>query len=161
MPGQINDQGTLFSNQKKYNRIDVTEFTMLQFYFLSVVLNALAGYLLFFGDDAVLEFKNGFSLKNESFKFILGILAALIGLLKLLSPIEGDVPVVGDLVPAIAGLLSGFVLIFEYYRRRSSVEDSEQTEKINIILIGNRKIIGMAAFIAAALHFIFPRLLLL
>jgi len=134
---------------------------MLQFYFLSVVLNALAGYLLFFDEDAFPEFKNGFSINNESFKFIVGILAALIGLLKLLSPIEGDVPVVGDLIPAIVGLLCGFILIFEYYRNRSSVEDSEQTEKIRIILLGNRKIVGLVALIVAALHFIFPTLLLL
>ena len=138
---------------------------MLQFYFLSVLLNALAGYLLFFGDDAIPEFGNGFSLKDESFKFIVGILSALTGLLKLLSPIEGDVPVVGDLIPAIVGLLCGFVLIFEYYRSRSTIgnssEDSVQTEKIRIILLGNRKIIGFAALITAALHFIFPKVLLL
>ena len=138
---------------------------MLQFYFLSIVLNALAGCLLFFGDEAIPEFKNGFSLNNESFKFLLGIFTAITGLLKLLSPIEGDVPVVGDLAPAIVGLLCGFILIFEYYRNRSTIEDSngvsEQTEKIRVVLLGNRKIIGFAALIVAALHFIFPRLLLL
>ena len=134
---------------------------MLQFYFLSVFFNALAGYLLFFEDDDFPEFKNGFSFRDKSFKFIVGILCALTGFLKLLSPIEGDVPVVGDLIPAIAGLLCGFILVFEYYRSRSSVEETEQTEKIGVILVGNRKIIGLAALIAAALHFIFPRLLLL
>ena len=138
---------------------------MLQFYLLSVCLNALAGYLLFFGDDAVPEFKNGFSLNDEFFRFIVGILSALTGLLKLLSPIEGDVPVVGDLIPAIVGLLCGFILVFEYYRHRSTIEDSNessgQTERIRIILLGNRKIIGLAALITAALHFIFPKLLLL
>ena len=138
---------------------------MLQFYFLSVFLNALAGYLLFFGEEALPEFKNGFSLNNETFKFVVGILVALLGLLKLLSPIEGDVPVVGDLIPAIIGLLCGFILIFEYYRSRSTIEDSSgdsgQTEKIKVILLGNRKIIGLAALIVAVLHFIFPKLLLL
>ena len=42
---------------------------MLQFYLLSVVLNALAGFLLIMGDDGgVLEFRSGFSLKDEVFR---------------------------------------------------------------------------------------------
>jgi len=135
---------------------------MLQFYFLSVLLNALAGYILFTGDDnGALEFKGNFSLKDETVKFIIGILSVVTGLLKLLSPIEGDIPIIGDLIPGILNFLCGFVLIFEYYRSRSSLEDTARTEKIDRILLGNRKIIGMAGLIGAALHFIFPKVLLL
>ena len=62
------------------------------------------------GEDSILEFKSDFSLKdfslkNENFALVIGILSAAIGLLKILSPIEGDVPVVGDLVPGVIGLL--------------------------------------------------------
>ena len=135
---------------------------MIQFYFLSIVINALAGYLLISGDsEDFLEFKGGFSFRDETFKLIVGILAVAIGLLKLLSVIDGDVPIIGDLFPALAGFLSGFILIFEYYRTRTTVEYTEQTEKIDRILVRNKKIIGIAALIAAALHFIFPRALLL
>ena len=135
---------------------------MLQFYFLSIVLNALGGYLLFFGDsNEVPEFKGRFSLKDETFRFVVGILAVLVGFLKLLSAIEGDVPIIGDLVPALAGFLSGFILIFEYYRNRATVESSENTQKIDRILVSNKKIIGVIALAAAALHFVFPRVLLL
>ena len=135
---------------------------MLQFYFLSIVMNLLAGYLLFTGDaGAVLEFKSGFSLKDETVRLVVGILSALVGLMKLLSVVEGDVPVIGDLVPALAGFLSGFILIYEYYKNRSTMNVSEKTEKIDRILVGNRKIIGAIAIIAAILHFIFPRVLLL
>jgi hypothetical protein len=138
---------------------------MIQFYFLSIVLNALAGYILVFGDDDVLEFKSGFSLKDEIFKFVIGILAALVGILKLLSVIEGDVPVIGDLLPAAANFLSGFVLVFEYYRSRSSAvvslsEEGTVPGKIGTIL-GYKKIIGIVALIASALHFLFPKVLLL
>ena len=135
---------------------------MLQFYFLSIVMNLLAGYLLFTGDaGAVLEFKSGFSLKDETVRLVVGILSALVGLMKLLSVVEGDVPVIGDLIPALAGFLSGFILIYEYYKNRSSLNVSEKTEKIDRILVSNRKIIGALAIIAAVLHFIFPRVLLL
>lgn len=135
---------------------------MLQFYFLSIILNALAGYILITGDvKGVLEFKSNFSLMDETFKLVVGILCAVTGLLKLLSPIEGDLPVIGDLFPAILGLLAGFILIFEYYKNRSSLEESENTEKIDRILISNRKIIGIAALVIAVLHFLFPKVLLL
>ena len=135
---------------------------MLQFYFLSVVLNALAGYILVSGEDkGILEFKGGFSLKDETFRLVVGILSVVTGLLKILSVIEGDVPVVGDLFPALTGFLSGFILLFEYYRNRSSIDSIESTVKIDRILIANKKVIGMAAVIAAALHFLFPKVLLL
>jgi len=135
---------------------------MLQFYFLSVLLNALAGYILFTGDEkGLLEFKGNFSLKDETVKFVIGILSVVTGLLKLLSPIEGDIPIIGDLIPGIAGFLCGFALIFEYYKGRSTFDDSERTEKIDRILVGNRKIIGIAGIVAAILHFIFPKVLLL
>ena len=135
---------------------------MIQFYFLSIVLNALAGYILITGnDEGVLEFKSEFSLKNETFRLVLGILSVIIGFLKILSPVEGDVHVIGDFVPAITGFLAGFILVFEYYRSRSTLENSKSTEKIDRILLSNKKIIGVAALIVAFLHFLFPKVLLL
>jgi len=124
-------------------------------------MNALAGFILLMGDEGGdLGFRN-FSFKNEVFRLVVGILSALTGLLKLLSVIEGDVPVAGDLFPAVTGLLSGFLLIFAYYRSHSSLEVTEHTEKIDRLLVANKKIIGVAALIAAVLHFLFPKVLLL
>jgi len=135
---------------------------MIQFYFLSVLLNALAGFILFTWDEeGVLEFKSNFSLKDETFKLVIGILSMVTGLLKLLSPIVGDLLILGDLVPGAAGLMTGFILIFEYYRNRSSLETTEHTERIDRILMNNKKIIGLAAMIIALLHFLFPKVLLL
>lgn len=139
---------------------------MLQFYFLSIVLNALAGYFLLTGDDeGVLEFKGNFSLKDETFRFVLGILTGLTGLFKILSPIENEagniIYVFGDLVPAVVGILAGFILIFEYFKNRATLDATDNTEKIDRVLIANKKIIGICALAAAVLHFLFPRVLLL
>ena len=134
----------------------------MQFYFLSIVLNALAGYLLFTGDEGgILELRKDFSMKDDTLKLVVGILAAVTGLLKLLSPVEGDIPVVGDLLPAVVGLLSGFLLIFGYYQNRSSLELSEHAEKVDRILGKNKRIIGAVAMVTAVLHFLFPKVLLL
>jgi hypothetical protein len=128
---------------------------------LSVFLNALCGYALINSEDqGVLGIKGGFSMSDETVRLVLGILAMVTGLLKLLSSVEGDLPVLGDLIPAIAGFLAGFALIFEYYRSHTTVE-TEQAERIEGILSRNRKVIGFLAIIAAALHFLFPKVLLL
>ena len=137
---------------------------MLQFYFLSVLMNALAGYILFFGhSDGVLDFRCGFSVKSETFRLVVGILSAFTGLFKLLSSIEGDLPLIGDLIPAAAGVLCGFILIFEYYSIRSAARSFEEDsgKKIDGFLIANKKLIGAIAIVAAVLHFLFPTVLLL
>ena len=135
---------------------------MLQFYFLSIVMNALAGYILITGDDeSPLVFKGGFSLKDETFKLVVGIVSALTGLMKILSSVEGDLPIIGDAFPALTGFLAGFILLFEYYRNRATLETSDRAEKVNRLLVANKKVIGVAALVAAVLHFLFPRVLLL
>jgi hypothetical protein len=136
---------------------------MIQFYFLSILLNGLSGYALASdtGDDAVvLDAGFRFSFHNETCRLILGAATILIGLLKILSSVQGDVPVIGDIVPALAGFLAGFVLVFEYYRNRSTLEP-EHTEKIEQVLMHNKKWVGGFALAAAALHFLLPSVLFL
>ncbi|GHT92400.1 hypothetical protein FACS1894140_4360 [Spirochaetia bacterium] len=136
---------------------------MIQFYFLSILLNAAAGFVLINeGTDveSSIESSLKFSLKNESFRLILGILTMVTGLLKLLSQTEGDIPIIGDFVPAVTGLAAGFILLFGYYQGRSVVED-EKNVRIGEIIGKNRKWIGFAALIVAALHFLVPQVLLL
>jgi hypothetical protein len=136
---------------------------MIQFYFLSILFNATGGFILFTngreGEDSAIEAEIRFSLRNETFRLILGILSAVTGLLKLLSPIQGDIPVVGDLVPAVVGMITGFILLFDYYHGRSFFEEGDS--KMKAIITGNRKWIGFAAMIAAVLHFVCPQVLLL
>jgi TctA family transporter len=138
---------------------------MIQFYFLSIVLNALSGYVLSrdtgdvsIGDDADTGFR--LSLQNETSRLILGVLTIVMGLLKILSSFQGDLPIIGDFIPAVAGFFAGFSLVFEYYRSRSTLEP-EHTDKIEHLLIHNKKWIGYFALAAAALHFLFPSVLFL
>ncbi|MDR3124021.1 MAG: hypothetical protein LBU16_09625 [Treponema sp.] len=136
---------------------------MIQFYFLSILLNGLSGYALAgYADDDAMALDTGFrfSLHNETCRFILGTATILVGLLKILSSLRGDVPVIGDIIPALAGLLAGFILVFEYYRSRSTLEP-EHTEKIEQLLIHNKKWVGYFALTAALLHFLLPSALFL
>jgi len=134
---------------------------MLQFYALSIFLNLLGGYTLIAGDDGeALEIRPGFSLKDETVQMILGILSVATALLKLLSPVEGDIPVLGDLVSALVGFLVGAVLILNAYKNRAGAVPVDEKSATGILL-RYKKLAGFAGVVAAALHFLFPQALLL
>ncbi|MBQ8014149.1 MAG: hypothetical protein IJ257_07135 [Treponema sp.] len=187
---------------------------MLQFYFLSILLNVIAGLIFIYvtvssgetslaladsddpfaesgsagsvsekadfnpeTDDLDLDGVAGLSekkasknasLKNLALPFlgdktlqlVVGILSGLTGLMKLLSPIQYDVAVIGDLIPALAGLAASAVLLLDWYQDRSEVELS-LPEAIQSVYTGGRKYLGIFCIIAAVLHFIFPRVLFL
>jgi uncharacterized membrane-anchored protein len=133
---------------------------MVQLYFLSIVFNGLAGFLLIFGDS---EEKNSaensrkLSIVGDGFRLILGILAAITGVLKLLTPMSG-IPILGDFVPAITGIAAGFILIYSFYRERSSesIDSQEKINHIGEIFLHHRKTAGIILIASAALHFLFP-----
>ena len=142
---------------------------MVQIYFLSIVFNGLTGFLFVFadlsgGDSAQNNAK--FSSISSGFRLIMGILAAVTGILKLLLPMgeagKTGLPLLGDLLPALASLVAGFMLIFGFYRERSVQVDSE--EKINHlgeIALHYKKAVGIALLGIALLHFLFPPALFL
>ena len=135
---------------------------MIQLYFLSILCNGVAGYVLFAGSEEASEERNlRLSINNPTFILILGILSAVVGLLKLLSPVR--IPILGDLVPALAGLIAGFILVFGIYRLNTPV-DSEAQRNLNEVstnLLRLRKTIGLGLMVVALLHFLFPDALFL
>jgi hypothetical protein len=128
---------------------------MLPFYFLTILFNAISGYVLAFRKEEA-RGENGFSLSfdNEVFRLVLGAASIFTGFFKVLSPVIGNIPVVGDLVPALTNLLGGFILVFDYYRSRTTVH-SEAVEKLEDIIGKNRRIAGFVSIGAAILHFVF------
>lgn len=140
---------------------------MIQFYFLSVLVNACAGCVLFFGFPREGEASSGGEggglreslfppfARNETFRFALGIAAVAVGVLKLLSPIKDDVPFFGDIFPAVAGMLAGFALMYEHVRMKDVSEKVGRNEYIKKLL-DYKTYIGIVAMVAAALHFLFP-----
>ena len=136
---------------------------MIQIYFLSIILNVIAGYTLIADNDKnTPDSRAVFAVKDEKFRLIIGILAMAVGVLKILSAMDGDLRIIGDLLPAAAGIVSGFVMLYEYYRRQSTlVRDEYEKESVNQILVKNKKIIGFASILIAGLHFLFPKVLFL
>ena len=137
---------------------------MIQLYFLSIVFNGLAGFLFIFGDmekNDSAETVGKFSFVSDGFRLITGILSGIIGVLKLLSPMKG-MPILGDLLPAVAGVAAGFMLIFGFYREHSSdVNDDGNINRFGEIILHYKKPIGIVLLAAAGLHFLFPEAFLL
>ena len=143
---------------------------MPQFYLLSVVSTIVAGLVLssdylktksdFFGSFRFLQ-------KNRSIQVITGLVTAAIGVLKLIfrSPGE-DVAVVGDLLPAAAGIILGVVFIGEAFRQHpkqgeASEKVEKSVEKVTKRIATYRIPVGIAGAVIGVVHFLFPGVLFL
>jgi len=138
---------------------------MIQLYFLSILCNGVAGYILFSmseGEDS----SPRFPINNPTFYLVLGILSAVTGILKLLSPIPYGVNsvrgvlVFGDLIPALAGIVAGIVFIFGLYRKEGT-QSSGELDRIGTSLLALKKPIGMGLMATAFIHFVFGQILFL
>jgi hypothetical protein len=142
---------------------------MVQLYFLSIILNGLTGLFLVFGDviegdSAAKGVRSFFS--SGGFRLVLGIAAAITGILKLLSPMPNSektsIPILGDMLPALAGVVAGFILVFGFYRENSVKSgDGGNLDRIGDTLLHYKKIAGVLLLAVAVLHFLFPAALFL
>lgn len=137
---------------------------MYQIYLLSVISNLLAGIALSFqGMDEKLHLSSVFNrelMENTGFRLGLGVVTFIVGFLKFLAVSPDDVPVVGDLLPALAGLVMGLILLLQYYRSRSTVS-SPAVDRVEAIFGKNSGAFGTAGILIAVLHFLLPRILFL
>jgi len=132
---------------------------MPQLYFLSILCNGFAGYVLFKDTDGDVDNSQS-SLKKPTFILVLGIMCAVTGILKLLSPSFGGILILGDLIPAAAGVIAGLMLIFGIYRNDLSAKAGE-LDRLGVSLLTFRKPIGLGLMVIALLHFLVPEALFL
>jgi hypothetical protein len=139
---------------------------MIQFYFLSILFNVVGGYALC--ADIPLPKKGSFEgvrifLLDRSVRLALGILMSVTGVFKLLNAIRGDLPVVGDFLPATAGIAGGVALLVELYNRPDANPAGVERKpgRAEMLFMRNRSVIGIAAMITGVVHFAFPMVLFL
>ena len=137
---------------------------MVQFYFLAVCLNLVGGFVLaapYFQErfPGVLSFRETIYDKTA---FRIGLISSLllIGILKIISVFNGDIIIVGDLLPVLMLLISGFTLLIEYISENNEAEKGF-IKKMDSIFVKHSSIVGVAAIVSGALHFIFPGVLFL
>ena len=133
---------------------------MAQFYFLSIIFNLFAGVALM-GDRLGDRFENLAPLKEffgkRGVRMGLGLLTVLVGIFKIFIRAPKDtVPVAGDLLPIIAGIGAGTLLLLEAYRasaRPDGGEEAAGTKKISTQMY--RVPVGIFALATAVAHFLF------
>lgn len=152
---------------------------MVQFYFLSVFVNLLAGCILFFKTNTVpqkdLSAEEDISFLEEkepsfanvfapdsfffagSFRMIFGIAVVLVAFLVLISP-YGGVFLFGDLVPAVVLFAAGAALLIDYYVENSDTE-LRLPELFEFLLIDCRRYLGIVCMVVGVIHFILPGVL--
>lgn len=137
---------------------------MYQVYLLSVVTLILASVSLGFQQLEerlhVGSFFNADLMTNQGFRFGLGVVTALVGLFQFLSVHPDDTIILGNLVPAAAGMVLGGTLVFGYYREKSTVE-SAFTDRLDRIFLQNATNFSYLGLLIAVLHFLFHRVLFL
>ncbi len=134
---------------------------MVQFYFLSIFVNFIGGLLLanevikkqFPKLDALQEL---FAAQNFILSF--SIISAVTGVFKIISVYDGDVPVIGDMIPALLSILIA-VFLFLNWQKNKEVEINPTLEKTDSLIEKYRNIIGIAAIVISLLHFFFPDVL--
>jgi len=136
---------------------------MIQLYFLSILCNGITGYILLYGNEG--EIDSPLPINTPTTYVVLGILSSVTGILKLLSPLPADnaetgLFIIGDLIPAAAGIAAGIVLLFGLYRKGDSAGQG-QLERIGASLLALRRPLGLALLGVALLHFVFGKIPLL
>jgi hypothetical protein len=135
---------------------------MLQFYFLSILANLLAGVALaseyLAGRFPVfVPFRD--LLSRRAYRASVGVLAVAVGFLKLLiRSSAADVPVIGDLIPALVGMAMGASLVLHVVREKADLPPLGRLEKA---ALAYRVPLGFIGIVAAILHFLLPGALFL
>ena len=140
---------------------------MVQFYFLAVFFNLVGGFALAIDGmprkGPQLEGLRTF-LRDPVVCLVLGILTCVTGALKLVTVMRGDIPVVGDFLPAVSALAVGVTLLLERYRdpnRRPPESTPPEASRIESFLLDHRSSVGLAGMISGLVHFLFPMVLFL
>lgn len=124
---------------------------MLQFYFLSIFFNILAGFVLVNDKKELLDLA---ILKEKMFRIVLGAVCAVTGIVKFFVVVHTSAVIVGDLLPALAGIIAGLCLVVPE-------NDNKFPEWFNRIFVTNKMIVGFVCLGVALLHFVFPGALFL
>ena len=140
---------------------------MFQLYLLTVLTTILAGLALATGflSDRFERFSEYTDfMGNTVYRIVLGAVSILIGIINLFPSYTCDIAVLGDLLPSLAGIVTGILLIAEYISSRKSEEVSktaELAEKVEKFSGPYLTVVGIASVIIGILHAILPRLPLL
>ncbi len=136
---------------------------MFQMYLLSIITIVLASVSLGFDrlDERIRigALLSGEVFKRGTFRFGLGLVTVVVGFFRLLFATGESIPVLGDFLPAAAGMVLGLTLVLIYYKEKSSVDAGFPA--LDRILVQNAPNLALLGLLIALLHFLLPAALFL
>ncbi len=152
---------------------------MIQFYVLALVF-MLYGAAVLLADEygekvnILLRIKETYSI-SQTFSIVLIVLTAVVGILKLISPISPGPVVIGDFLPAINLISLAVFFAFDLAKKQKKPDgdqgnssdsedvfaDSNPISKVQTFYYKNKKILGFTTLGIALFHFLFPGAVLL
>jgi len=98
---------------------------------------------------------------RRNVRLIVGAITAVVGFLKLIVRSPGEtVPVAGDLLPALAGLALGGLLLVDTLRVPRE-DETPAVDKVTKAVMPYRTPLGIGGIVIAVVHFLLPALLIL
>ena len=134
---------------------------MMQFYFLSILMNLICALFLFYKSDRNSKLKDVKILENPVIILVTGCLTFVTALVKLFLVCYGEkggIIILGDFIPAVSGLTGGACLLLQYYKMNSSVE-LKLPEGVKKVFLDNNFIIAIVCAVSAVLHFFLAKVI--
>lgn len=126
---------------------------MFQIYFLSVLLNILVGLFLIYENK--IENSN-LIVQKPLLIMILGFASIIVGIIKLFVVAQPDIVIIGDLLPAVFGIVGGFCILLNYFLLYGKNEIILKPV-VQKIFVDWKKTIGVLTLVVGILHFIIPQ----
>ena len=132
---------------------------MLPFYYLSVTTNLMMGAILVFSAKNKEDFNIKYPfLSDPTFLLVFLIFSGISAVFKLLSPIAGTTPVVGDIIPALSGFF-GCVIFFDRWLK--ATENQLTLPPFFDRILNFEQPIGFFCLFAGIAHLLFSQALFL
>lgn len=126
---------------------------MFQIYFLSVLLNILVGLFLIYENK--IENSN-LIIQKPLLIMVLGFASIIVGIIKLFVVAQPDIVIIGDLLPAVFGIVGGFCILLNYFLLYGKNEIILKPV-VQKIFVDWKKTIGVLTLVVGILHFIIPQ----
>lgn len=132
---------------------------MLPFYYLSVTTNLIMGFILVFSTKNKEDFDIKYPfLKGPTFLLVLLIFSGIAAVFKLLSPVQGSYPLIGDILPVLSGLL-GCVVFLDRWIQAS--ETQMTLPAFFTAILAFEQPVGFFCLFAGIIHLFFSQVLFL
>jgi len=135
---------------------------MFQLYLLTVLTNILAGMALSsdFFSEKFPQFSDYIGyMSNNVYRMVLAVVSIIIGIANFFPVYEGDIAFFGKLLPALAGITAGLLLLVDFVQKKGGAKagkTAELADKVEQLSKPYITVVGIVVVIIGVLHAVIP-----